>query len=302
MLRRLWETGHRPPFLLFLGPAGVGRSWAARQYAQALLCENPRLDDGACAACGSCLKVERGSHPDCTVIDSAFQERLLEEPRSKSLKIDTVREAMRHFQYRPFEGPCSIAIIDHAENLTDDTQVAMLKVLEESPPHLTWILIAGSEDNLLPTILSRVNAKVHFQLLSDEALSRVISQSLGIEAQAAAQAAALSNGSLLRARRLLERSGIRHASEIKPTALKPADIYALSARSARFRSASLAREQVRSIMEDLELEALASWKKDSSPASLRRLKILLESQRDLDANVTPALILERLLLALHQGK
>ncbi|HSH79986.1 MAG TPA: DNA polymerase III subunit delta', partial [Herpetosiphonaceae bacterium] len=78
-----------------------------------------------------------------------------DEPRSRELRIDTVRAWQGDIELRPFEAPRRVFILDDADKLTEQAANAMLKTLEEPPPYAVLILIAHGAGDLLPTIVSR---------------------------------------------------------------------------------------------------------------------------------------------------
>lgn len=299
ILRRLWSAGKQPQFMLFLGMPGVGRKLAAVSYAQALLCENPDKSKGACGVCKTCNLVEKGGHPDCMVIDFSYQQKMRKKDSSGlHLTIDTLRETVSLLRRRPFSGSCSICLVDGAEDLTIPAQVSLLKILEEAPGHLCWIWIAVSEDRLLPTIVSRANFKVYFQPLDEDSLASVLIKRFGLGEEQARPAARMSRGSLERAQIIMEKKSVKASAAGPAVSWTPAQALTLSQRIARFRNLASARKDVGEFLEELELELLWLWRDKPSPQQLGRLEALLKARQDIEANVTPALVLEHLLLKL----
>jgi len=127
---------------LFIGPEGVGKKMAAQCFAKALNCEENNLD--ACDKCISCLKIDKGQHPDMHFIGS-----------EDIIKIEEVRQLQREIALRPYEGKFKVFIIDNAHNLTADAANAILKVLEEPPAHSIIILVTAKPQKLFKTIISR---------------------------------------------------------------------------------------------------------------------------------------------------
>jgi DNA polymerase-3 subunit delta' len=115
-----------------------------------------------------------------------------------SIKIDSVRDAIRSAGYRPFEARRRVIIIDDAEALTVDAQDALLKTLEEPPSSTTCILVSSTPDVLLPTVLSRCST-VRFAPLPVEDVARVLVRDHEYGEQDARAAAADSDGSVGRA-------------------------------------------------------------------------------------------------------
>jgi DNA polymerase-3 subunit delta' len=148
---------------LLAGPNGVGKERLALAFAQAICCTNPSRHDlsDPCGACRSCLNVTRGTHPDVERYDLQTQAQLAEKPsRGTSLSIDTMRRLRASAALLPLEGTRRLLIVDDAETLLEPAQQALLKVLEEPPPHVTILLLADEAEALLETVRSRCQAVV----------------------------------------------------------------------------------------------------------------------------------------------
>lgn len=160
-LRRSIASGRSGASLIFHGPEGVGRRFAALSLAQALNCvREPGEGCGTCRTCSRIARVERGtvqegdhkgdaceytSHPDVHII----------VPGRNEIRIDEVRSLRQQAHRRPFEGRRSVFIVDPAERLTPAAANAILKTLEEPPPTTCIVLVASDPSALLPTVRSR---------------------------------------------------------------------------------------------------------------------------------------------------
>jgi DNA polymerase-3 subunit delta' len=153
-LERAIAAGRGAQTYLLSGPEGVGKTLLATRLAQALNCEE---QTGApCLQCRTCLRIERGVHPDIRVASMEMQAAQLPSGQSKprDLKINTVREWQRDITFKPYEARRRVFILHDADRLSEEASNAMLKTLEEPPLFVTLILVATTSA-LLPTIVSR---------------------------------------------------------------------------------------------------------------------------------------------------
>lgn len=141
-----------PHAVLLLGPENLGRELAAVELAAMLVCPQDGVEGCPCAACG---RVRKGGHPD---VSALFPRHDSSTGRLKKfIDIDQVREVVESAPSRPYEGRCRVWIISSAEagGIGNEAANAFLKVLEEPPPHVRFILLAANPDLVLPTIRSR---------------------------------------------------------------------------------------------------------------------------------------------------
>jgi DNA polymerase III subunit delta' len=181
------ESGRAPHALVFSGPEGVGKRFAADLVARAVFCRSKGTVP--CFECEACRRIEHAAFPDLISIGIA-------EDKTRIL-IDQIREIERIVAYHPFSGAERIIIIDPADLMTEDASAAILKTLEEPPAGTHFILVTSRAFSLPPTILSRCQ-KVRFSPLPRAVIAEILGG--GDEAQEAAEAA---RGSLSRARSLI---------------------------------------------------------------------------------------------------
>lgn len=136
----------------------VGKSAMAREFAKAIVCENPSAPGISCGACSPCRRVDRGTHPDVTLYDLERQQQSAEKSstsKNLSLTIQTVRQITSSIALRPMEAGHRIVIVDDVETMQETAQEAFLKTLEEPPAYAVILLLTTDADLLLETIRSR---------------------------------------------------------------------------------------------------------------------------------------------------
>lgn len=138
-------SGRVAPAYLFSGTRGVGKTTTARILAKALNCESGEgpLPE-PCNRCASCEEIAKGAHPDILEIDAAAYTG-----------VDSVRELREGLRYHPARGRCKTVIFDEAHMLSRSSFNALLKTLEEPPPHVVFILATTEMKGVPDTILSR---------------------------------------------------------------------------------------------------------------------------------------------------
>ena len=204
--RRALVRGRLASSFLFAGPAGIGKRTFAVKLAQALLCEkSPEEALDPCERCPSCVQVEAGSHPDFQFIAKPGDRSFIPLDLLIGDKEHRRREGLcRQIALKPMMGRRKIAVIDDADYLNAEGANALLKTLEEPPPHSVLILIGTSPAVQLPTIRSRCQL-VRFQPLDAEAVARLLAaQGVAAKADDARRLARASGGSVQRAGELAD--------------------------------------------------------------------------------------------------
>jgi len=131
------------PALLFSGTRGVGKTTLARIVAKALNCEQG-VNAEPCNECATCREIDEGRFVDLIEVDAASRTR-----------VDDTRELLDNVQYSPTRGRYKVYLVDEVHMLSHHSFNALLKTLEEPPPHVKFLLATTDTQKLPITILSR---------------------------------------------------------------------------------------------------------------------------------------------------
>ncbi len=182
-LRDAVMTGREGQAYLFSGPRGTGKTTSARILAKVLNCNNV-VDGEPCCECDSCLAVERGTSYDVHELDAASNRG-----------IDAMRDLIEKASLGT-AGRHKVYILDEVHMLTKEASAALLKTLEEPPPHVVFVLATTDPQKVLDTIRSRTQ-HLQFHLLPSDALAehvKWVADDAGLELPQAALDAALVRG------------------------------------------------------------------------------------------------------------
>ena len=160
-LRSQLETGKLSHAYLFTGTRGTGKTSCAKILAKAVNCENPNHGD-PCGLCPSCRAIDEGSCMDVLEIDAASNNG-----------VDSVRVLRDDAIYTPGTVKMRVYIIDEVHMLSTAAFNALLKIIEEPPAHLLFILATTELQKVPATILSRCQRFAFKRLRPDEIASRL---------------------------------------------------------------------------------------------------------------------------------
>src|SRR5687768_14491801 len=128
---------------LFTGTRGVGKTTIARILAKSLNCETG-VTSQPCGTCSACTEVDEGRFVDLIEVDAASRT-----------KVEDTRELLDNIQYAPAYGRYKVYLIDEVHMLSGHSFNALLKTLEEPPPHVKFLLATTDRQRLPMTVLSR---------------------------------------------------------------------------------------------------------------------------------------------------
>lgn len=306
-LQKLVTQDRVPGALLFAGPDGVGKKKTALEFAKALNCEDffSRSNGEACGVCPSCQAIDKGTHPDVTLVDFVYQARLTlkasadeedlekEIEKQQHLSVDTVRNVAAKSQQKAVGSGWKVLIIDKAQTMQAAAANALLKFIEEPPAKTVWILITSKRATMLPTILSRCQP-VLFAPLEEQEVARLL-QTYAPDTAQPTRAARYSGGSVSGALEAAEALEVLESGGFG-TATGPAQVAGQLSRTA-----ATARKEAQAVLDVLITALHEKWAtcSESERSSLQgTLRQFENYKRSIGRNVSPALVLETALMSL----
>jgi DNA polymerase-3 subunit delta' len=208
---------------LIAGPPQIGKMTLAMDIVRAINCvadEQPNMfgetEPKPCNTCGPCDRITRGLHTDVRVVSLGQDSR----GRTQTLiSIDQVREVQREASLRPSEGKYRVFIFDRSEYLSQGAATALLKILEEPPDQVIFILAATDSDRLLPTISSRCQT-YRLRPIRQSVIAEHLKSQYEAEEEAAEEIARLSEGRIGWAISTVADSSVLEAIEEKITTVE----------------------------------------------------------------------------------
>ncbi len=183
---------------LFTGTRGVGKTTIARIFAKSLNCEQG-VSSNPCGVCSACTEIDEGRFIDLIEVDAASRT-----------KVDETRELLENVQYAPSRGRYKVYLIDEVHMFSNHSFNALLKTLEEPPPHVKFLLATTDPQKLPVTILSRClqfNLKrLPLQLITGHLTDVLTREGIEAETPALAELARAADGSMRDALSLLDQA------------------------------------------------------------------------------------------------
>jgi DNA polymerase-3 subunit gamma/tau len=197
---------------LFTGTRGVGKTTVARIFAKSLNCESG-VSAEPCGECSTCVEIDEGRFVDLIEVDAASRT-----------KVEDTRELLDNVQYAPTRGRYKVYLVDEVHMLSAHSFNALLKTLEEPPPHVKFLLATTDPQKLPATVLSRClqfNLKrLPVPLIGAHLQQLLTAEAIAYEAAALRLLAHAADGSMRDALSLLDQAiafggGSVHEAEVR---------------------------------------------------------------------------------------
>ncbi|PKB61927.1 MAG: DNA polymerase III subunit delta' [SAR202 cluster bacterium Casp-Chloro-G4] len=304
---------------LISGPHQVGKMTLAMDVARLLNCE---ADERPCGECNPCKRITGQLHTDVRAIRVEGTGR---EGRGRTaISIDQIRDLQKEASLKPYEGRYRVFIVDGAEQLTEEAANALLKVLEEPPEEVVFLLLTADTGSLLPTIISRCQ-RIELRPLALDIIAEELVKRFGTEREQANEVARISGGKPGWA---LEASGDSDMLERRASQLDTVEVTLRQSIEGRFAYAERLGTAFTRNRDGVlaELTLMVQWWRDvlvvsqdktelvtnlsrldalraaadglSSDAVASAIKAVQETMSHLERNVNPRLALENMMLTL----
>jgi len=313
-MRSAISTGKVSHAYILNGEKSSGKEYIARVFAMALQCEKGGAEP--CQECHSCRQALSKNHPDIIYVTH-------EKPNT--ISVDDIRSQVNNdVAVKPYSSAWKVYIIGEAEKMTVQAQNAILKTLEEPPEYVVILLLTANVDTLLPTVLSRC-VVLNMKPVPDELVRNYLCTQLQIPDYKAEVCVAFARGNIGRAKALAVSEDFENIKTEVLSLLKYIQDMELNEIIAAVKRVTEYKVEIRDYLDlcaiwyrdvllfkatnDMdhlifreEIQALRKAAGHSSYEGIERIiKALDIAKRRLDANVNFELVMELLLLTIHEN-
>lgn len=313
-LRSALSTGKVSHAYILNGEKSSGKEFIAKVFAMALQCEKGEAEP--CQECHSCRQALSGNQPDIIRVTH-------EKPNT--ISVDDIRQQVNNdVGVKPYSSPKKVYIINEAEKMTAQAQNALLKTLEEPPEYAVLLLLTANMDALLPTIQSRC-VQLNMKPVPDMLVRKYLCEQLKVPDYKAEVCVAFARGNIGRAKALASSEdfenikaealsllkyiqdmdlgeiidAVKRVTEYKVEIQDYLDLCAVWYRDVLLFKAT---NDVNHLIFREEIQALRKTAQQSSYEGIERIIRGLDTARHrLDANVNFELVMELLMLTIHEN-
>lgn len=200
-LTQMRKNNHLPHALLLHGESGCGKKTIAKWFAMTALCE--QSGSAPCGTCRACRLIAEDRHPDVLTAEHSGKRM--------GYLIETVRTIRAEASILPVEGERRIFLFTDADGMSIQAQNALLKSVEEPPPHAIFVFTTQTIGALLPTLLSRMTAKAVFPVARGECVETLLKK--GFPEQDVQRAVSRFDGNIGKCIAYLEDDGLRQSAD-----------------------------------------------------------------------------------------
>lgn len=193
ILSSLIDSAHFPHAVLIDGPTGVGKKTLARIIAASVVCQSN--EERPCSTCRHCRNALNDIHPDIKWFEG--------DGKSHIFKVDKVREIRLDAFVKPNDGEHKVYILTDIQDMNEQAQNALLKILEEPPKPVVFIMTCDSKSHVLETILSRSQSITVTSISEQEVIEALTSQCKDVSRDDIERVAKICSGNVGQAKLML---------------------------------------------------------------------------------------------------
>lgn len=277
-LKKIIQTQNIGHAYMFVGQDGIGKSMIAREFAKAILCEQPT--DTYCNKCECCNIFENS--PDFIFVSDT----------DDVIKVGEIRSLSENIILKPVKSNRRVFVINNAHKMNEAAQNALLKILEEPPSYATIILVLSNKEKILKTIQSRC-LEIYFSKLSVEEMKQYyegqdISESLFQYAR----------GSIGKLEKIKNSNYIENVIELEK-ALSYQDLLEMNRALTKIKENKTIKEEIQDILE-LLIVKLNSELKENYAKKISQIEIIEECKKNLKRNANFDITLDYMMVKLWE--
>lgn len=266
---------------LLVGPEGIGKALLAREFAKAILCEQPT--DTYCNTCESCHKFE---------VSSDF---IWVQPEDDMIKVGDIRTLEEKILLKPVQSTRKVVLLQDADKMNESAQNALLKILEEPPSYATILLVATNKDKIVKTIQSRCFIMTFLPLTNEEMQQYAELQELP---QLSKEELLYAQGSIGRWQRLREWNILSYVMQLEE-AFQKQDLLEMNQAFQQVKETKEVKERIQEILELWMIKRRAEMKEPYETA-IAQIEIMDACKRNLKRNANFDITLDNMMLSLWE--